>query len=117
MVHVSSRMAMIADPLKIRTNSFYTEKLSSWQKSHPGEKCFYDHHRRNGERWIGIVDCFDEEEWWISVHSKDFNIQRHIPNTDYIGIGSKVTKEVFFEFLSVKYPNYLEWLLFHPELF
>lgn len=104
---------MISDPLKIRAREFYSKKLLQWLSSHPGEECFFDHHRKTGERWIGIVNGYEQELWWINIHDKEFNI----PGYDADTIGSKVEKEKFFEFLSEKYSNHLEWLLFHPELF
>jgi len=104
---------MISDPLKIRSNKFYSEKLLSWLKNHPGEECFFDHHRKSGERWIGILNGDEHEVWWTNIRDKKFNI----PGYDINATGSTVEKEKFFEFLSAKYPDHLEWFLFHPELF
>lgn len=99
---------MIADPLKIRSHDFFSKKLLSWLKNHPGELCFFDHHRRSGERWIGVVDSDQTELWWIDVPQREFSI-----TGDCVGH----INEKFFEFLRAKYPDHLEWFLFHPELF
>lgn len=102
---------MISDPLKITNHEFYSKKLLSWLKEHPEELCFFDHQRKTGERWVGVVDSDQSELWWIDVVNKTFTTCG--PGQDQI----RDDRESFFEFLKVEYPDHLEWLLFHPEPF